>query len=168
MRMRGEEVVITEKSEVPGKRGARFTAVATTGRGDIVAGMNTGELKLFSKPEGGWTRAKTNLTQLSAPVTGPSPFPSSSSVLHRPLSSRQLRRSAAVDVSFDGEWVLWTTKEFLALMSVKFRDEKSGRFLTGFEKSIPTDQRVRCAALSCARVRACLCVYVRCLGGHAG
>jgi hypothetical protein len=123
MRMKGEEVVITEKSEVPGKRGARFTAVATTGSGDVVVGMNTGEVKLYAKPsENGWTRAKTNLNQLSAPVTG-------------------------VDVSFDGQWVLWTTKEFLALMNVKFTDEKSGRDVTGFEKSMPTDQRASCLIL---------------------
>lgn len=55
-------------------------------------------------------RAKTNLNQLADPVRG-------------------------VDVSSSGEWVVWTTKEYIAVVNTKFQDKNNDTF-NGFTKSM--------------------------------
>jgi len=120
MRTPNSKVTIKEKTEIPSKKGGRFNAVATTGNGDMVIGTNFGEIKLYSNPERGWKKAKTNINQLTSEVIG-------------------------VDVSYDGEWVVWTTKEFLALLRVTF--EKGGTVYSGFQKSIASELRENCLIL---------------------
>lgn len=89
-----------------------FTSIATTSKGDIVVGDNEGVVRLFQSPgEKPLKRAKTNLNQLAD-------------------------RVKAVDVSSDGEWVVWTTKEYLAVVNTKFEDPKSGARVSGFHKSM--------------------------------
>lgn len=55
-------------------------------------------------------RAKTNLNQLADPVRG-------------------------VDVSSSGEWVIWTTREYIAVVNTKFSDKNNDVF-SGFTKSM--------------------------------
>jgi hypothetical protein len=55
-------------------------------------------------------RAKTNLNQLADPVRG-------------------------VDVSGSGEWVVWTTKEYIAVVNTKFTDKNNDSHM-GFSKSM--------------------------------
>lgn len=100
----GEDQKITKKS-----RTHNFTSIATTSSGDIVAGDNEGVVRLFQSPNEKMVRAKTNLNQFAD-------------------------RVRAVDVSSDGEWVVWTTKDYLAVVSTKFKDTKSGDKFSGFHK----------------------------------
>jgi hypothetical protein len=91
-----------------------FTSIATTSSGDMVVGDNEGVVRLFQSPgEKQMKRAKTNLNQLAD-------------------------RVRAVDVSADGEWVVWTTKEYLAVVNTKFVDPKTGDKASGFHKSMGT------------------------------
>jgi hypothetical protein len=93
-----------------------FTAIATTSSGDMVVGDNEGVVRLFQSPgEKQLKRAKTNLNQLAD-------------------------RVRAVDVSSDGEWVVWTTKEYIAVVNTKFVDPKSGEKTSGFHKSMGTQR----------------------------
>jgi len=43
--------------------------------------------------------------------------------------------ASAIDVSSDGQWVLWTTPKFLALSNVAFKNDK-GEDVTGFDKPL--------------------------------
>jgi len=89
-----------------------FTSIATTSSGDMVVGDNEGVVRLFQSPsDKSFKRAKTNLNQLAD-------------------------RVRAVDVSSDGDWVVWTTKEYLAVVNTKFVDAKSGDKVSGFHKSM--------------------------------
>lgn len=95
-----------------------FTSIATTRNGEMVVGDNEGVVRLFSSPAGNGgaiKRAKTNLNQLAD-------------------------RVRAVDVSADGEWVIWTTKEYLAVVNTKFVDPKTGERASGFAKSMGTSR----------------------------
>lgn len=88
------------------KKGQEFTAAATNASGDVAVGDAEGVVRLYSsccKNAGPFTRAKTKLDMLADPVTG-------------------------IDVSSDGEWVLWTTKNYLAITNTKFRVQKKGKF----------------------------------------
>eukprot|EP01099_Mayorella_cantabrigiensis_P003250 TRINITY_DN2523_c0_g1_i2.p1 TRINITY_DN2523_c0_g1~~TRINITY_DN2523_c0_g1_i2.p1 ORF type:complete len:387 (+),score=109.25 TRINITY_DN2523_c0_g1_i2:30-1190(+) len=107
-RAKGDEFIITDKSEVKTK-GKKFTCVATTGKGHVAVGTNTGEINLYTTPSksGKWTKAKTTLNQIADPVIG-------------------------VDVSKDGEWILWTTKEYLALSKTVVTTE-AGNVISGYE-----------------------------------
>eukprot|EP01098_Paradermamoeba_levis_P004028 TRINITY_DN1761_c0_g1_i2.p1 TRINITY_DN1761_c0_g1~~TRINITY_DN1761_c0_g1_i2.p1 ORF type:complete len:372 (-),score=94.81 TRINITY_DN1761_c0_g1_i2:120-1235(-) len=108
-RVKGEEIVITDKSEIPSQKGKRFTCVSTNFNGEIAVGSNTGEVHLYSSPAKGWKRSKTKFTQLGDRVIG-------------------------IDTSYDGEWVVWTTKEYLALVKTTFK--VGGEEFSGFKKSM--------------------------------
>lgn len=85
----------------------RYTSVATTKTGDIVVGDIKGHVRLFQTPEKGLKRAKTVFNQFADHVIN-------------------------VDTSADGEWVLWTTKEYVAIINTKF--SKDGVSYSGFHK----------------------------------
>jgi len=115
LRTKPGNIIIKDKGEVT-KRNLEFTCVATTPDGEVAVGTNSGEIKLFSSPEEKWTQAKTNITQLAQRITG-------------------------LDISFDGEWVLATTSEYLALIHVGFLDPKSGKHTTAFKTRMPAEER---------------------------
>jgi hypothetical protein len=50
-----------------------------------------------------------------------------------------------VDVSKDGEWALWTTKEYLAVAKLSFQD-KNADVVSGFEKIF--SEKVSCRSTS--------------------
>lgn len=85
----------------------RFTSVATTHDGHVVAGDSSGNVRLYNNPTSGFKRAKTNLNQLADAVI-------------------------SVDTTSDGEWVIWTTKEYIAVINTLF---DGGKF-SGYEKSM--------------------------------
>ena len=76
-------------------RGAKFSCLATSGAGCVVVGSADGALRLFS--DRSLTRASTALPGLGAPVT-------------------------AVDVTYDGRWVLATTDRYLMLVKASWAD----------------------------------------------
>lgn len=79
----------------------------------IVAGSTDGVVRLFSSPDPEkhiMKRSKTNLNQLADPVKG-------------------------VEVSSTGEWVVWTTKEYIAVVNTTFTD-KNNNVNNGFIKSM--------------------------------
>ncbi len=86
-------------------RGARFTCMATSGEGCVAVGSADGQVRLYS--ERTLTRAATSIPGLGAPVT-------------------------AIDVTFDGGWVLATTDKYLMLLKTSYTDAKSGKATDGF------------------------------------
>ena len=64
------------------------------------------------------TRAKTAFPGLGAPIT-------------------------AIDVSFDGTWVLATTDTYLLLINTVFRDSKTNDPTTGFQVTLLSPHRRR-------------------------
>lgn len=113
-----DQIVLGEDQRVTKQgRSHAFTSIATTRNGEMVVGDNEGVVRLFSSPGAGGQlkRAKTNLNQLAD-------------------------RVRAVDVSADGEWVIWTTKEYIAVVNTKFVDQKTGDKLTGFNKSMGSER----------------------------
>eukprot|EP01112_Ceratiomyxa_fruticulosa_P017839 TRINITY_DN562_c0_g1_i2.p1 TRINITY_DN562_c0_g1~~TRINITY_DN562_c0_g1_i2.p1 ORF type:complete len:426 (-),score=93.25 TRINITY_DN562_c0_g1_i2:168-1445(-) len=116
-----EELKLTEDQRfVKPTRHFRFTSIATTGNGNVVAGSNDGHVRLFSKKGtdlfgespvvSPWKRPKTDLSQLADKVT-------------------------AVDTTRDGEWIVWTTDKYIAVVNTLFRGENGDTF-SGFEKSM--------------------------------
>lgn len=89
----------------------RFTSVSTTRDGHIVAGDTTGNVRLFSTPTKGLKRAKTNLNQLADAVI-------------------------SVDTTSDGEWVIWTTRDYIAVINTQIDEGKS----SGYLKSMGTQK----------------------------
>ena len=120
MRMRAVPLVIKEKDKQEVKtRGLNYTAVVTNRDGDVAVGTSNGEIKLYSNPDEGWKQPKNSFTQLQAEghaVTG-------------------------LDVSYDGEWLLWTTANKIALLHLKFTDPKSGHATTAFKTRCPEEVR---------------------------
>lgn len=108
-RVKQDTIVVTEtdRSEI-NTRGHRFTSIATTTDGFVAAGSADGTVRLFSELG---KKAKTSLDQYATgeAVTG-------------------------VDVSADGEWIIWTTSKFLALAKVGFQGNKGKT--TGFETAM--------------------------------
>lgn len=95
-------------SYVTGKdyaRGTKFSCMATSGDGYVVVGSDDGKVRLYSEKT--LTQAKTSIPGLGAPVT-------------------------AVDVTFDGKWVLATTKKYLMVVKTTYKDGNSGKELCGF------------------------------------
>ena len=86
-------------------RGARFTCMATSGDGCVAVGSADGQVRLYS--ERTLTRAATSIPGLGAPVT-------------------------AIDVTFDGGWVLATTDKYLMLLKTSYTDAKTGSATDGF------------------------------------
>ncbi len=79
--------------------------------GQLAVADKEGIVHLFSNPSDGVVRAKTNLDQFSG-----------------------LGEIVGVDVSGDGKWVLWTTRDRILLANVEFRDSKSNQLTSGFSK----------------------------------
>ncbi|KAK9818259.1 hypothetical protein WJX72_009697 [[Myrmecia] bisecta] len=73
-----------------------FNCMATSGDGYVVIGSEDGQIRLYS--EKSLTRANTAIPGLGAPIT-------------------------AVDVTFDGNWVLATTKSYLMVVKTIYRDK---------------------------------------------
>ena len=80
-------------------RGARFSCLASSGAGCVAVGSADGQLRLFSDKT--LTRASTALPGLGAPVT-------------------------AVDVTFDGRWVLATTDRYLMVVKAAYTPPTGG------------------------------------------
>ncbi|GAB4822475.1 hypothetical protein N2152v2_009521 [Parachlorella kessleri] len=86
-------------------RGTKFNCMATSGDGFVVVGSDDGKVRLYSEKT--LTQAKTAIPGLGLPITN-------------------------VDVSYDGKWVLATTKSYLMVVKTTYRDPKTGKELCGF------------------------------------
>ncbi|GBG88135.1 hypothetical protein CBR_g46624 [Chara braunii] len=85
-------------------RGTNFRCMASTGDGGVAVGSEDGKIRLYGTTS--MRQAKTCFPGLGDPIT-------------------------AIDVTFDGRWVLATTNDYLLLIHCLFRD-KDGREKTGF------------------------------------
>lgn len=79
--------------------------MATSGDGYVVVGSDDGKIRLYSEKT--LTQAKTAIPGLGLPITN-------------------------VDVTYDGKWVLATTRSYLMVLKTTYRDSKSGKELCGF------------------------------------
>ncbi|KXZ52553.1 hypothetical protein GPECTOR_9g597 [Gonium pectorale] len=86
-------------------RGTNFTCMATSGDGFVAVGSRDGRIRLYNSKT--LTQAKTSIPGLGAPIT-------------------------AIDVTYDGKWVLATTDHYLMLVKTTYTDDK-GRPANGFE-----------------------------------
>ncbi|KAF6261436.1 VID27 cytoplasmic protein-domain-containing protein [Scenedesmus sp. NREL 46B-D3] len=77
-------------------RGTNFSCMATSGAGHVVVGSRDGKIRLYSSKT--LTQAKTSIPGLGKPIT-------------------------AVDVTYDGAWVLATTDDYLMVVKASFSDE---------------------------------------------
>jgi hypothetical protein len=84
-------------------RGTNFTCMATSGTGHVVVGSRDGKIRLYSSKT--LTQAKTSIPGLGKPIT-------------------------AVDVTYDGNWVLATTDDYLMVVKTSF--ESDGKQCNGF------------------------------------
>ena len=103
-------------------RGARFSCLATSSAGCVVVGSADGALRLFS--DRSLTRASTALPGLGAPVT-------------------------AVDVTYDGRWVLATTDRYLMLVKAAWADSSGvqrSAFTSRLGASAPAPRLLRLKA----------------------
>eukprot|EP00887_Chlorella_sp_A99_P003933 scaffold11.g3933.t1 len=95
-------------SYVAGKdyaRGTKFSCMATSGDGYVVVGSDDGKIRLYSEKT--LTQAKTAIPGLGLPITN-------------------------VAVTYDGKWVLATTRSYLMVLKTTYKDPKSGNELCGF------------------------------------
>ena len=99
-------IVVPYKGGRDVARGTNFTCVATDGRGNVVVGAQDGTIRLFPPA---LTRALTSVPGMGAPIT-------------------------AIDVTFDGAWVLATTDAYLLCFHTVFPDAKTGLRTTGFQE----------------------------------
>lgn len=87
-------------------RGTNFSCMATSGDGHVVVGSRDGKIRLYSNKT--LTQAKTSIPGLGKPIT-------------------------AVDVTYDGRWILATTDDYLMVVKTCFDDD-------GRERSAFTDR----------------------------
>lgn len=87
-------------------RGTNFSCMATSGDGHVVVGSRDGKIRLYSNKT--LTQAKTSIPGLGKPIT-------------------------AVDVTYDGRWILATTDDYLMVVKASFVDD-------GRERSAFTDR----------------------------
>ncbi|KAI3429615.1 hypothetical protein D9Q98_005701 [Chlorella vulgaris] len=85
--------------------GVKFSCMATSGDGYVVVGADDGKVRLYSEKT--LTQAKTSIPGMGLPIT-------------------------AVDVTFDGKWVLATTKNYMMVLKTTYEDPSSGKELCGF------------------------------------
>lgn len=81
-----------------------FTCMATSGDGFVVVGAHDGQLRLYS--ERTLTRANTAIPGLGAPIS-------------------------SVDVTYDGKWIVATTKAYIMVVNCSFKD-KNGKDSNAF------------------------------------
>ncbi|PRW60455.1 CYPRO4-like [Chlorella sorokiniana] len=86
-------------------RGTKFSCMATSGDGYVVVGADDGKVRLYSEKT--LTQAKTSIPGMGLPITN-------------------------VDVTYDGKWVLATTRNYLMVIKTTYKDPKSGKDLCGF------------------------------------
>lgn len=109
-----KEMSVLDESKIQTIDTTRYTSVATTKTGDVVVGDIKGHVRLFQTPESGFKRAKTVFNQFADHVIN-------------------------VDTSASGEWVIWSTKEYIAVINTKFT--KDGVPYSGFHKPISKKDR---------------------------
>jgi hypothetical protein len=80
-------------------RGTNFTCMATSGDGYVVVGARDGRLRLYASST--LAQARTSIPGLGKPIT-------------------------AVDVTYDGRWVLATTDDYLMVVKAAFGGGKKG------------------------------------------
>lgn len=93
-------------------RGTKFSCMATSGDGYVVVGADDGKIRLYSEKT--LTQAKTAIPGMGLPIT-------------------------SVDVTFDGKWVLATTRNYLMVLKTTYKDPKSGKELCGFTSKMGTN-----------------------------
>lgn len=111
------KLTVKEKDFLSYKKG-NLQVAATSKSGHLAIGDGSGVVRLYSDPsKKGMIRAKTNIDQVSFgdPIIG-------------------------MDVSADGEWVLWTTQQRIFLCNTKFRDDKN-ELSSGFEKRMGDNKK---------------------------
>lgn len=100
-------------------RGTNFTCMATSGDGYVVVGSKDGKVRLYSNKS--LNKAQTSIPGLGAPIT-------------------------AVDVTYDGKWVVATTDDYLLVIKTIFIN-KAGKETNGFKapmgKEIPLPRLLR-------------------------
>uniref|UniRef100_A0A6B2L2E4 Vacuolar import/degradation Vid27 C-terminal domain-containing protein n=1 Tax=Arcella intermedia TaxID=1963864 RepID=A0A6B2L2E4_9EUKA len=91
----------------------RCTALSNTKYGHFASGYKDGTIRLFTYKKMG--KPKTLLNQFADPILG-------------------------IDVSANGEWLVWTTKAYLAVLKTTWSE--GGRNFSAFEKSLPAQHRM--------------------------
>ncbi|EFJ44461.1 hypothetical protein VOLCADRAFT_82851 [Volvox carteri f. nagariensis] len=86
-------------------RGTNFTCMATSGDGFVAVGSRDGRIRLYNSRV--LTQAKTSIPGLGAPIT-------------------------AIDVTYDGKWVLATADRYLMLVKTTYVNDK-GKDANAFE-----------------------------------
>ncbi|KAA6427924.1 hypothetical protein WJX79_002136 [Trebouxia sp. C0005] len=90
------------------KTNVAFNCMATSGDGYVVIGSDDGQIRLYGNKS--LTRANTAIPGLGGPIT-------------------------AVDVTYDGKWVLATTKNYLMVVKTTYKD-KGGKETNGFKSKM--------------------------------
>lgn len=123
-------------------RNTNFTCMATSGDGYVVVGAGDGKLRLYS--ESTLSQAKTSIPSLGSPIT-------------------------AVDVTYDGHWIVATTPHFLMVVKTTYRPPGAAEDLCGFTSRMgarsPAPRLLRLRpedvlrTVSERKVYACVCVW---------
>eukprot|EP00798_Chlamydomonas_sp_ICE-L_P024533 gene24531-10138_t len=82
-------------------RGTNFTCMATSGDGYVAVGSKDGKVRLYSNKS--LSKAQTAIPGLGAPIT-------------------------AIDVTYDGKWVVATTDHYLMVVKTTFTSDKGDTF----------------------------------------
>eukprot|EP01100_Stratorugosa_tubuloviscum_P004773 TRINITY_DN2204_c1_g1_i1.p1 TRINITY_DN2204_c1_g1~~TRINITY_DN2204_c1_g1_i1.p1 ORF type:complete len:370 (+),score=159.70 TRINITY_DN2204_c1_g1_i1:63-1172(+) len=115
-RVKQDEIVISQNQLIQlATKKQKFTCAAATTNGGVVAGSKDGTVRIYTNISG--QRAKNLFEQYAC---------------GEPVIS--------VDVSADGEWILWTSRNFLSLAKTSFIDKK-GQNASGFGKSMGKEKQ---------------------------
>lgn len=114
-----ESPVVEYKGGKDFARGTNFSCMAASGDGYVVVGSKDGKVRLYNNKT--LTQAKTSIPSLGSPIT-------------------------AVDVTYQGDWVVATADDYLLVLHTIFED-KSGQKTNGFVarmgKNFPTPRLLR-------------------------
>ncbi|GMH32189.1 hypothetical protein BSKO_00023 [Bryopsis sp. KO-2023] len=94
-------------------KGTNFSCMATAGDGSVAVGSSDGKVRLYNDNQK-LTRASTAFPAVAAKVT-------------------------ALDVTFDGQWVVATTDKFIQVLKTSSKDDQ-GKIINGYKKSLGAKQ----------------------------
>eukprot|EP01024_Parvocaulis_polyphysoides_P026316 TRINITY_DN2400_c2_g1_i1.p1 TRINITY_DN2400_c2_g1~~TRINITY_DN2400_c2_g1_i1.p1 ORF type:complete len:428 (-),score=48.73 TRINITY_DN2400_c2_g1_i1:171-1295(-) len=107
-----------------------FSCMATSGDGFVVVGAEDGNLRLYNNKEKSLNRASTQIPGLRQPIT-------------------------AVDVTYDGKWIVATTNQYLMVVKTTFKDNKdqmTNGFASRMGKNAPMPRLLKLKPEDAARV----------------
>eukprot|EP01026_Neomeris_dumetosa_P074566 TRINITY_DN77678_c0_g1_i1.p1 TRINITY_DN77678_c0_g1~~TRINITY_DN77678_c0_g1_i1.p1 ORF type:complete len:581 (-),score=81.42 TRINITY_DN77678_c0_g1_i1:414-2156(-) len=109
-----------------------FCCMSTSGDGFVVVGARDGQIRLYNnKTEKSLNRASTSIPGLGKPIT-------------------------AVDVTYDGKWIVATTDQYLMVVKTTFVDKKNKEtngFASRMGKEAPMPRLLKLKAEDIARVK---------------